>query len=94
MLAVAARWWTTTSDVRPVRNPRRRPTTTTDNTPVADFFGGVQSEFDLSQPAIQAFADEATNQELEVELDGAIEVTYVDDPADSAFDPQQPGPDL
>ena len=75
-------------------NRTSQPTTTTDNTPAADFFGGVQSEFALNQPAIEAFADEATNQELEVELDFAIETTYVDDPADSSFDPNNPGLNL
>ena len=75
-------------------NRTSQPTTTTDNTPAADFFGGVQSEFNLNQPAIQAFADEASNQELEVELDFAIESTYVDDPSDSTFDPNNPGLNL
>jgi hypothetical protein len=71
-------------------NRTSQPITVTDDTPVADFFTSGESEFDLTQPAITAFADEATSQELEVELDGAVAFTYADDPADSSFDPSNP----
>jgi hypothetical protein len=72
-------------------NRTAQPTTVTDNTPIADFTSSGQSEFDLTQPALSAHSDGAVDQELEVELDGAIEVTYVDNPADSSFDPNNPG---
>jgi len=55
--------------------------------PLAGFVTTGSSEFDLSQPAISAFASAATDQTLEVELDGSISVKFVDNPADSSFDP-------
>lgn len=72
-------------------NRTRQPITVTDNTPLADFFTTGTSEYDLTNPAIQAFADSATNQELEVELNGAVEVVYADNVNDSSFDPNNPG---
>jgi hypothetical protein len=62
----------------------------TDNTPVAGFGTSGQSEFDLTNPAIDAFSPAAANQALEVELNGAQKTTYTDDPGDSSFDPANP----
>jgi len=75
-------------------NPTSQPITTTDNTPLAGFASTASSEFDLSQPAISAFAVAATDQTLEVELDGAVRTVYVDNPATSEFDPENPDDDL
>lgn len=68
--------------------------TVSDNTPVADFSTGGVSEFDLTQPAVSAFAAQATTQVLEVELDGSVTNTYADDVNDSSFDPANPGGSL
>lgn len=71
-------------------NRTSQPTTVTDNTPLADFFTTGSSEFDLTQPAVQAFANQATNQVIEVELDGSVRNTYADNVNDSSFDPTNP----
>lgn len=71
-------------------NRTSQPTTTTDNSPIAAFSSTGASEFDLNQPAIEAFSNSATNQSLEVELNGAQKTAYTDDPGDSSFDPANP----
>ncbi|WP_309646970.1 hypothetical protein [Nocardioides sp.] len=72
-------------------NPTSQVLNTTDNTPVAAVVGGALSRFALGQPAIQAFADAATSQTINVELTDAVESIYVDNPETSAFDPANPG---
>jgi len=59
----------------------------TDNSPVADFFfpNGDSSQFDLSNPAIVAYSEDAANQSLEVELPAATSYKYTDDPTDGSF---------
>lgn len=70
-------------------NRTQQGLTVRDNTPLATTFGN-NSAFDLAQPAIVAEANRATSQALEVELNGATKFTYVDDPANSTFDPVNP----
>jgi hypothetical protein len=73
-------------------NPVEQDIDVTDDTPVADFDhpNGDDSQYKLSQPAIDAYADSATTQSLEVELDQAVKTVYVDDVSTSAFDPTDP----
>ena len=75
-------------------NRTSQPTTVSDNTPLADFSSSGSSEFDLTQPAIQAFAAQAVDQVIEVELDGSVTNTYADDVTDSSFDPANPNGSL
>ena len=71
-------------------NPTSQNVDITDDTPIAGFTASGTSEFDLTQPAISAFSPSATDQSLEVELEGPLTTTYFDDPADSSFDPATP----
>ncbi len=71
-------------------NRTQQDTNETDNTPLAGFNSTGTSDFDLNQPSIRAFADSATNQSIEVELEGPVTTTYTDNPANSAFDPNDP----
>jgi hypothetical protein len=71
-------------------NRTSQPINVTDNTPVADWVDSGSSEFDLTNPAIDAFSPGAANQSLEVELQGAQKTVYTDDPGDSSFDPTDP----
>lgn len=71
-------------------NPTSQDIDVSDNTPLADFNDSGESEFELFQPAISAFAETGVNQVIEVELEGATRFTYADDPENSEFDPADP----
>lgn len=71
-------------------NPTSQAIDVSDNTPLADFNDSGESEFELFQPAISAYAETTVNQVLEVELEGATTFTYADDPENSEFDPADP----
>jgi hypothetical protein len=71
-------------------NPTRQNIDVDDSNPISGFTGGATSDFDLFQPAISANSAAATNQSLEVELEGPVTFTYFDDINDSEFDPANP----